>query len=197
MTGSNLSAWSGVIDNTLTILDIRNGEIKWWTCFGNCGRKDPKQKRFANFQTWSKSEIHNLLWNPNASCLVCHLTSGRYQEGTLVNQDSPLPGVSAWNGTKHGHLNCWYATQKHGPWIYWTLPTWSPSMMFARWANLNTCSFRSKHFMKSLTGFVFLLQATIKATSRRWINLRAKFFWHWRTVALPSAKCKKQTQINN
>ena len=28
-------------------------------------------------------------------------------------------------------------------------------MMFARWANLNTCSFRSKHFMKVLAGFVF------------------------------------------
>lgn len=56
---------------------------------------------------------------------------------------------------KHGYLNCWYATQKHGTWIYWTLPTWSPSMMFARWANLNTCSFRSKHFMKNLTGFGF------------------------------------------
>lgn len=65
MTGSNLSAWAGVIDknvnNNLELktptlfqnlhdgFDIRNGEML--NMLGNCGRKDPNQESFANFQS--------------------------------------------------------------------------------------------------------------------------------------------------
>ena len=50
-------------------------------------------------------------------------------------------------------------------------------MMFARWANLNTCSFRSKHFMKILSGFVFFVAGYNKGYKPTLNQFAGKVLW--------------------
>ena len=179
----------GVIDNTLTIT------WNWKTPILFQNLHDWFDIRNGEMVSMSRSEIHNLLWNPNASCLVCHLTSGRYQESTLVNQDSPLPGVSAWNGTK---MDIWTADMQLKNMALGSIEPSAPEVQ--AWCLPGGLISTPAVSVPSTSWKVLLALvsfSTIKATSQRWINLQAKFFWHWRTAALPSAKCKKQTQTNN
>lgn len=165
--------------------------VKWWTCW-EIVEKIPTERVLPISRAdggWVQIGIHNLLWNPK-----CILPGMPFDQWPISGEHPCKSGFSSSRSQcmKWKNMDTWTADMQLKNMALGSIEPFPPEVQ--AWClpggliSTPAVSVLSTSW-KVLLALVSL--STIKATSRRWINLQAKFFWHWRTVALPSAKCKK------